>query len=70
MYEIIVSCVHLFNKVIIRLPIREHLAPIGYQMQPTISTFNPIPLHSRLYICTTLNVDFKIFKKLKYYYKS
>ena len=58
MYKIIVSCVHLFNKVIIKLPIREHLAPIGYQMQPMIVTFNPIGINSCMYICTTLNVGF------------
>ena len=46
MYKIIVACVHLFNKVIIKLPIREHLAPIGYQMQPMIVTSNPVGINS------------------------
>jgi len=40
MYEINDSYAFIFPEVIIRRPIREHLAPIGYQLQPLIRTSN------------------------------
>ena len=71
MYKNISSFGLLINKVIIRLPIQEHLAPPGYQIQPMIITFNPTGVVSGMYICTALNADFYFkYKILKYYYKS
>ena len=58
MYENISSFGPLINKVIIRLPIQEHLAPPCYQKPRTIITFNPLGVVSGMYICTALNVDF------------
>ena len=64
MYENIGSFGCLINKVIIRLPIQEHLAPLGYQKQPTIITFNPTSVVSGTYICTALNADFYFYYKI------
>lgn len=57
MYENIGSYDRQINKVIIRLPIQEHLTPPGYQKQPMMITFNPTGVVSEMYICTALNVD-------------
>jgi len=58
MYENNGSFGRQINKVIIQLPNQEHLAPLGYQIQPKIITFNPTGVVSGMYICTALNVDF------------
>ena len=57
MYKNISSFGLLINKVIIRLPIQEHLAPPCYQKPPTIITFNPLGVVSGMYICTALNAE-------------
>jgi len=60
MYKINDLKVFVFAFVIIQRPIREHLTPIGYHLQPTIRTFNPFISDSVSYICTIQIAGFDI----------
>lgn len=70
MYEINAFYGKFINFIIIQLLLSKHSAPIGYQIQPSMKTSDPINTNLKMYICIFLNTGFNLVQILINYIKN